>query len=418
MSIGIRKFKKTKIGSIPENWQVVKIKNVAETSSGGTPSRNNKEYFKGSTSWVKTGELTNKYLKKTEECISKLAIKNSSAKVFPKGTILVAMYGATIGKMSILNIDASCNQACCSIIPDKSKASTEYIYYALEYRKPLLISMGSGGAQPNISQQIIKVFEIPLPEIVEQEKTAEILSTVDVAIEKTDAIIKETQQLKKGLMDKLFTDGIGHTRFKKTKIGRIPEEWVLEYLTNIVRINPNYKLKVEQEYNFLPMEAVSAKFNGIQRFDKRIYQKQSGSKFKLGDTVFAKITPCTENGKIAFIEKLDDEVGFGSTEFLVFSPDKRKVYPNFLFWLVISHRIHSLAISRMEGTTGRQRVPRDAFRSLLIGLPPIEEQERISFILSEIDSKLENEQNYKSELEQLKKGLLQVLLTGKVRVKV
>ncbi len=225
MSIGIRKFKKTKVGSIPEDWQVVKIKNVAKTSSGGTPSRNNKEYFKGSMPWVKTGELTNKYLKKTEECISKLAIKNSSAKVFPKGTILMAMYGATIGKMSILNIDASCNQACCSIVPDKSKASMEYVYYALEYRKPFLISMGSGGAQPNISQQIIKVFEIPFPEIVEQEKIAEILSTVDDAIKKTDAIIQETQQLKKGLMEKLFTEGIGHTRFKKTKIGRIPEEW-------------------------------------------------------------------------------------------------------------------------------------------------------------------------------------------------
>ena len=111
-------------------------------------------------------------------------------------------------------------------------------------------------------------------------------------------------------------------------------------------------------------------------------------------------------------------MGFGSTEFLVFSPIKTKILPNYLNRILTTHKIHSLAISRMEGSTGRQRVPKDAFKRISIPLPSLKEQKEIVSILSEVDVKLQNEKATKAELEQLKKGLSQVLLTGKVRVKV
>lgn len=430
MSIGIRKFKKTKVGSMPEDWQILKIKNVAETSSGGTPSRNNKEYFKGSTPWVKTGELTNKYLEKTEECISKLAIKNSSAKVFPKGTILMAMYGATIGKMSILNVDASCNQACCSIIPDKSKASTEYIYYALEYRKSLLISMRSGGAQPNISQQIIKVFEIPLPEIVEQEKIAEILSTVDADIKKTDAIVKETQQLKKGLMGKLFTDGIGYTRFKKTKIGRIPDVWNLMTLKSMMdkgiilgHLDGNHGSLYPRANEFvddgIPYLVANCLVNGRVNFSCAKYlTKEKASTLRKGfaqdlDVLFAHNATVGPVG----ILKTDKDCVILSTSLTYYRCEQSKLNPYYLYHFMGSE-FFSKQYKRVMKQTTRNQVPITTQRTFYHLIPLLEEQNKIADILSEFDTKIENEQNYKTELEQLKKGLLQVLLTGKVRVKV
>lgn len=412
MSIGIRKFKKTKVGSIPEDWQAVKIKNVAETSSGGTPSRNNKEYFKGSTPWVKTGELTNKYLEKTKECISKLAIKNSSAKVFPKDTILMAMYGATIGKMSILNVDASCNQACCSIIPDKSKASTEYIYYALEYRKPLLISMGSGGAQPNISQQIIKVFEIPLPEIVEQEKIAEILTTVDADIEKTNAIIKEAQQLKTGLMEKLFTEGIGHTRFKKTKIGKVPEAWDVVKLGEIcVQKSEKFEPRLSDEVMpYIGLEHIEAGLHKITGYGYSNETLSTKYLFKKDDILYGKLRPYLNK---VWLSEFD---GACTTEILALKANNL-ILQDILYYLLQQKRFVEFANSHTEGTN----LPRVNWKDLVkynIALPSISEQKKIFEIISEVDAKLENEQNYKSELEQFKKGLLQVLLTGKIRVKI
>ena len=425
MSIGIRKFKKTKAGSIPEDWQVVKIKNVAETSSGGTPSRNNKEYFKGSTSWVKTGELTNKYLKKTEEFISKLAIKNSSAKVFPKGTILVAMYGATIGKMSILNIDASCNQACCSIIPDKSKASTEYIYYALEYGKPSLISMGSGGAQPNISQKIIKVFEFPLPEIVEQQKIAKILSTVDADIEKTDAIIKETQQLKKGLMEKLFTEGIGHTQFKKTKIGRIPEEWEVVGLKNTADIrfsNVDKKTLAGEQPVFLCNYLDVYNNDYITReinFMAATATEKEIKKFTLmkGDILLTKDSETPDDIAVPSVVIEDLENVLCGYHLAMLRPNQNLVQNIYLSKLLLSKPINNQFIRLAHGLT-RFGLNISAFEKVIIPVPSLSEQREIASILAEVDIKIENEQNYKSELEQLKNGLSQVLLTGKVRVKV
>jgi len=107
--IGHTKFKKTEIGEIPEEWEVLVVKDVANTTSGGTPSRNKPEYFNGSIPWIKTGELKEKYIYDTEEKITEEAVKNSSAKLVPKNSVIVAMYGATIGKVSINKIDATTN---------------------------------------------------------------------------------------------------------------------------------------------------------------------------------------------------------------------------------------------------------------------------------------------------------------------
>jgi len=165
--------------NIPKHWQVRKLGEVCRTTSGGTPNRSQPKYYNGNIPWVKSGELNKGVILDTEEKITEEAIKNSSAKIFPKGTLLIALYGATIGKLAFLGIEAATNQAVCGIYKNE-KVDSKYLFHFLFYRRPKLVKQSIGGAQPNISQGILKELEIPLPPLPEQlaivSKIEELLS--------------------------------------------------------------------------------------------------------------------------------------------------------------------------------------------------------------------------------------------------
>ena len=177
------KMSKTKL---PKDWQIKSLGEVCETTSGGTPSRGNKSYYNGKIPWVKSGELNKGIIYDTEEKITEEAIKNSSAKIFPKGTLLIALYGATIGKLAFLGVDAATNQAVCGIYQNDS-IDSKYIYNFLFHKKQDLVKQGIGGAQPNISQTILKKLKIPLPNLETQQaivsKIEELFSELDKGIE-------------------------------------------------------------------------------------------------------------------------------------------------------------------------------------------------------------------------------------------
>lgn len=149
-------------------WEIVKIGEFAETTSGGTPLKGKEEYWlNGTIPWIKSGEVAQGYVFEAEEKITELALKNSSAKILPANTVLVAMYGATAGQVGLLKFEASTNQAVCGILPNE-KYLPEYLYYVLKSKKEELVLLSSGGAQPNISQGIIRNFLIPLPPLAHQ----------------------------------------------------------------------------------------------------------------------------------------------------------------------------------------------------------------------------------------------------------
>lgn len=207
--IGHTKFKKTEIGEIPEAWKVKKIIDIANTTSGGTPSRAKKEYYEnGIYPWVKTGELYNKYISKTEEYITEDALKKSSAKLVPEGAVIIAMYGATIGKLSIAKRSVTTNQACCSIICNNNICYNEYLYYRLNFEKENIINLGAGGAQPNISQDIIKNYKLAIPTRGEQQRIVLILSELDKKIDEYENKKQKLEALKNGLMQQLLSGKI------------------------------------------------------------------------------------------------------------------------------------------------------------------------------------------------------------------
>ena len=157
---------------IPDNWKWTRLNDIGLWSAGATPSRRNMSYYSGCIPWVKTGELNNGVLKQTEEHISELALKECSVRLNPIGSVLIAMYGATIGKVSILDIEATTNQACCACIPYMG-VHNKYLFYYLISHKEDFISKSHGGAQPNISKDIIINELIPLPPYEEQTRIAD-----------------------------------------------------------------------------------------------------------------------------------------------------------------------------------------------------------------------------------------------------
>lgn len=195
-------------GELPEEWEWKKLGELCETTSGGTPSRKNPEYYNGNIPWVKSGELNKGLILKTEEYITEEAIKNSSAKVFPTGTLLIALYGATIGKLAFLGVDAATNQAVCGIYKS-SLIEDKYLFNYLAYKKYHLMSQALGGAQPNISQGILRDLDITLPPTLEEQQliVSEIesrLSVCDKIEESITTSLQQAEALRHSILKKAF----------------------------------------------------------------------------------------------------------------------------------------------------------------------------------------------------------------------
>lgn len=210
---------------------------------------------------------------------------------------------------------------------------------------------------------------------------------------------------------------------------KIPEDWDYVDFSEVVKVNPIIKLS-SKIAPYVPMDAVSKENPHVDYYEERDVEKFSNlPKFQKNDVLFASITPSTENGKVALMDNFEGK-GIGSSELTILRPTS-KVDPRYLYYYVKSHRIREFAISQMMGTTGRQRVPDFVFKKdLKFELPPLKEQQKIALILSNLDSLMEinrnlvgqtlETKNYKKikNLEKIKRGLMQKLLTGQIRVKV
>ncbi len=213
------------INGLPKDWKWVKLGEVCHTTSGGTPSRREPKYYQGNIPWVKSGELSKGLIIDTEEKISEEAVKNSSAKIFPKGTLLIALYGATIGKLSFLGVDAATNQAICGIYQNEN-INSDFLFNYLLHKKQKLVDQGIGGAQPNISQTILKNLELPLPPKETQQrivsKIEELFSELDKGIEELKTAQKQLKVYRQAVLKWAFE---GKLTNEDVKDGELPEGW-------------------------------------------------------------------------------------------------------------------------------------------------------------------------------------------------
>ena len=193
------------INNLPQSWQKKKLAEIVKTTSGSTPSRGKPEYYTGDILWVKTKELNDSFILDTEEKISIEAINKSSAKILPSGSVLLAMYGATIGKLGIASKKMACNQACCVFLFDDNDVFRWFLYNWLIINRSFLISQGKGAAQPNLSQDMIKNFETIIPDTPLLEKFNHIVNPLYERIKNAQIQIRNLSEARDRLLPKLMS---------------------------------------------------------------------------------------------------------------------------------------------------------------------------------------------------------------------
>ena len=180
---------------LPTGWKIARLGDIAITTSGGTPRRDKPHYYGGTIPWVKSGELGDRVVHETSETLTDEGLASSSAKVFPKGTLCIALYGATVGKLGILGIDAATNQAVCAVFPPEG-LDTRYLYRFFEGKRRELIEQGKGGAQSNISQGIIRDTLLPVPPLAEQRR---IVAEIEKQFTRLEAGVAALQRVQANL---------------------------------------------------------------------------------------------------------------------------------------------------------------------------------------------------------------------------
>lgn len=189
-----------------EAWAYEELGEICKVTSGGTPKRDQDKYWGGSIPWVTTAEIKGGVISGSQECITEEGVKGSSAKLFPLNTVLIAMYGQgkTRGMAGILGIEATTNQACAAILPSE-RLNPHFLFQYLSSKYEHLRSLSNLGGQQNLSGGIIKSLVIPVPDLEEQERIVQILSTWDRSIEATEKLLENSKKRKKALMQQLLT---------------------------------------------------------------------------------------------------------------------------------------------------------------------------------------------------------------------
>ena len=356
----------------------MKLYEIGTIITGNTPSKNNDEYYiSDDIMFIKPGDIEEKYitnLERSEGYISEKARKK--VRILPKDTVLVTCIG-TIGKVGILENEATCNQQINAIIPNDMVVS-KYLAYLIKAKQKILQLKANAPVVPIINKTDFSKIEINICDIKEQKRIVEKLELVKKIIDIRQEQLRELNNIVKSQFVEMFGDI--HLNDKKW------EKFIK--MNEICEINPK-KSEISDLRNimvsFVPMQSVTED-GKIYTDDKRnINDVKSGfTYFRENDVLFAKITPCMENGKGAIAVNLENKIGFGSTEFHVIRPGKY-VNPLWIYTLTATKEFRKQAEMSMTGSAGQKRVSSKYLENYRIGVPPITLQNQFAEIVKQID---------------------------------
>lgn len=387
-------YKQAKVGVIPQDWDVVKLGKLTTVETGKTPLRSNKQFWdNGTINWATTTEVNETYIVSTNEKITNKAVEELKMKILPINTILLAMYGQgkTRGKVALLKIESTINQAFASIKPNKNY-STNFIFNYLDKSYEKIRDLSHGSNQDNLNLDIVKALQIPLPPLKEQEKIAQILTTWDEAITKQTELLRAKELQKKALMQKLLS---GEVRFKGfdedwkfIKLGDLLDyEQPTQYLVSDTNYSDEYKTPV--------LTAGKTFILGYTHETEGIFEDN------LPVIIFDDFTTATQFVDFPFKAK--------SSAMKILKPKDKSVNVKLIY--EIMQMINFVA-------DDHKRYWISEYQELEIKLPSKEEQLKISEFLNTINNEINLLKNELEELKIQKKALMQKLLTGQVRVKV
>lgn len=304
-----------------------------------------------------------------------------------------------------------------------TKVDLRFVYYCLRQRP--LSGEHAKTTLPSLQKSDLEGYLFPLPPLPEQRAIAGVLSTVHRAIAATEQVIAAARELKRSLLRHLFTYGpvavgeVDRVVLRETEIGPVPEHWDVARLgeaADFARKPRPYNITQNTLIPFIPMSLLPTDSLYITEWEMRQpADVRSGVPVQTGDLLLAKITPCLENGKQGIVGPLPGGWGYATTEVIPIRATPR-LDIEYLAMLLMIPSVRQTLASKMEGTTGRQRLPKTVVQSLICPLPPLPEQREIARLLAAVDRKIAAEGARKAALEDLFKTLLQHLMTGRVRV--
>src|SRR5690554_5148590 len=392
---------------VPKGWNVRPLADIAKVTSGGTPSRTKPEYWlNGTVPWIRTTEVQNCVLtpEDTQEYISELGLKNSSAKIVPAGTVVLAMIGQgkTRGQVALLKFEATTNQNCAAIIFKNDQEPAFHFNFLLSQYENIRAMSNSAG-QSNLSGALVKSIRVPVPPLPEQKKIAQILSTWDKAITTTEQLLANSQQQKKALMQQLLT---GKKRLLDENGVRFSGEWSKVHLKDSAECLDNRRVPLNaEERSKMQGNIPYWGANGVVDYV---------NKFIFNETI---VLLAEDGGYFdEYATRPIANLSYGKSWVNNHAHILRAKANCSNEWLYYS-LVHKNILGFVNGGTRAKLNKKDM---LMIGLllPPLEEQKKIVDVLSCADLEINNLENKLEALKQEKKALMQQLLTGKRRVKV
>lgn len=395
---------------IPQQWGLPQIKDIASISSGSTPNRNNSEYWNGNIAWVTTGELSSGHVNHTSELITVKAVKETKMRIYPQGTLLMAMYGQgkTRGTVAILEIDAAVNQACAAITVKDGKS--KFLFYQLKNSYQDIRKLSNTGNQENLNADIIKTYQVPWAPDEEQERISTILTTQDKVIELKEKRLAEKQRQKKYLMQQLLTG--------KKRLPGFSGEWKNIELCEV--LSERKEKNVEQNLRICSVAVQKGVVDQVEHLG-RSYAANDTSNYSVahyGDIIYTK-SPTGDFLYGIVKQNLLQETVAVSPLYGVFTPLTFGLgyFLHTYFQSAICARNYLLPIVQ-KGAKNTINITNDTFISSKLYLPlDVEEQKAIADTFIAADREIELLQQDIEQEKQKKKALMQLLLTGIVRVK-
>ncbi|VEF14979.1 restriction endonuclease subunit S [Stutzerimonas stutzeri] len=400
-------YKKTEIGTIPEDWSCRVLGEFCVAYAGGTPATSIRDYYGGDIPWITSSDLNQGNIESVSGRITPLGLENSSAKMVNPNSLLIALYGATAGTTAITRISGAINQAVLAIIP--KSGSTTFIYQYLRLKKDWLIKTFTQGGQPNLSGEIIKSLIIPFPDESEQSSIASALSEMDSLISGLDQLIAKKRDIQQAAMQKLLTG--------QRRLPGFSGEWEVKKLGDLVARITNGCVYTSDEKTGVPITRIETISDGNINWERVGYAKPcpeiESYKIQYGDILYSHINSIDHIGKVA---RYSDSKSLYHGMNLILLRPASGVDSDFLFRLLGSERIRRIARVLAKQAVSQASINTKELRELDLTIPSFDEQTAIAAILSDMDTELAALEARRDKARQVKQGMMQELLTGKIRL--
>jgi len=420
-------FQPTPIGEIPQDWEIRKIEDLFVVETGTTPSTKRADYWdEGTINWITPTDLSNLNgnirIKSSERKITEKALKETNLTLMPSDSIIVSTR-APVGYVAVLEDSATFNQGCKGLIPkNKSEVSPEFYCYYLLRKKQMLQNLSGGSTFKELSKDRLEKFVVPYLSIGEQRAIVGVLGVVDSVIAKTGEVIAKAERLKKGLMQTLLTRGIGHKEYKQTPIGTIPKEWEVNKVSDLFDVLTGTTPSTRQsEYwnegtvNWLTPTDLS-KLNGKihiknseRKITERALQETNLTLMPKGSIIISTRAP------VGYVAVLEEPAAFNQGCKGLIPKKHNGILSEFYCYYLLNKK--QMLENLSSGSTFKE-LSKERLQNFNMPSPSFTEQKKIAELLLTIDKKLDIERSEKVRLEHIKRGLMDLLLTGKIRVKV